>query len=601
MFLTVQSIDFKSIDSKWRLRYPRFAVSRPEAPAERFRFGPYEADARTRELRKRGVRVKLRDKSFEILVALLERPGQAITRKELRRRLWPEGTFVEFDGSLNSAMNRLRNALRDRSAKPRYVETLPRVGYRFIRAVEQVATIRPRLAVLPFENLSPDPENAFLCDAVTEALITELGSVGALRVVSRQSVLHLRGTRSTAPQVARELSVDAIVEGSALRTGGHVRISAQLIQAAPEQHLWANAYECGIADLLTIQGQIARAIAEAIQAALTSGEMARLSRPRPLDLEAHVAYLKGRHLVGQRSREGFEGALNCFRLALEKDPTHALAAAHLADCYASLGFWGFAPFPEAFRRARESAVRALALDPFLSTAHWAFAWVTWVLDWDLARCEAETHRAIELNPSDEGAHVMYSVFLSVARGERARAAAEATLALELDPLSQHVSTCAAWVYLFTRKYRRAIQQARRTLELFPGSLQAYYVIGLAERCRLRYSEAIAALEKALAISPDPLSMAYFGAVQAEAGNPSIARSMLQDLFSRRGREPVLPRCFVLLHGALGEKDEAFKWLEEARRAHDPGVFFLRVMPLYDPLHLDPRFKEMLRCVGLLQD
>lgn len=562
------------------------------------RFGPYEADVRNRELRKHGVRMKLREQSFQVLIALLEHPGEVTTRAELRRRLWPEGVFVDFDDNLNSTVNRLRRVLGDSTTKPRFIETLPRLGYRFIAAVEADRAAQPTLAVLPFENLNHDSEQDFFADGVADALTTALGNVSTLRVISRQSVLHLRGTRRTVAEIARELKTDAIVEGSVLQAGGRVRITAQLVQVAPERHLWAKGYECEMGDILTIQGQVAQAIAEAVQVALTPAEKRLLGRPRPVDPEAHLAYLRGRHHMGQWSRESFERALEYFRSALEKDPSHALAYAHMADCYALLGHWGHLPFRDAYQSAKEASLKALALDDALSAAHWAFAWATWVCDWDLATCEAETLRAIQLNPSDEHAHAVYSVFLITTSEDHARAVSEMRLALELDPLSQYVNANMAWIYLFVKDYERATEQALKTLELFPDSLLAWRGLGLAELCRARYAEAIAALDNAAVISPDALSSAYLGVAHARAGHIEIADSLLRQLLSRSEREPVPPRCFVFLYAATGDPDQALQWLEKAYEVRDTGLFWLRVMPLYDPLRSTPRFNEMLRRVGL---
>jgi TolB-like protein/Flp pilus assembly protein TadD len=573
-------------------------MARLEASGARFRFGPYEADARVGELRKHGLRIQIQDKSFEVLVTLLEHPRELVTREELQHRLWPEGVFVDFDNSLNSAVNRLREALRDGARRPKYIETLHRRGYRFIAPVEQVRTATPTLAVLPFGNLSNDPEQDLFGDAVADVLTTELGSVSTLRVISRQSVLHLKGTEKTAPEIAQELKADAIVEGSVLRAGNRIRITAQLVQASPEQHLWAKTYDCDLADVLTVQGQVAHAIAGAVQLALTPAEVARLDRARPVDPEAHLAYLKGRHHMGRWSRESFEKALEYFHLALQRDACHALAYAHAANCYAMLGFWGHRPFLDAYQKAKESAQKAIALDDALSTAHWVLGWATWMRDWDLAACEAETLRAVELNPSDELTRVLYSIFLVTTSEDCARAVREIRLALDLDPLSQYVNGNVAWVYLFVKDYERAIEQARKTLELFPGSLQAYWIIGLAEICRTRYAEAIAVLEQALAISRDAFSIAYLGSAHARAGNLDVARTMLRDLLAMSEREAVPPRCFVVLYGELGERDRAFEWMEKAYEARDSGLFFLRVIPLYDPLRSDPRFDEILRRIGI---
>jgi TolB-like protein len=413
---------------------------------------------RSRELRKRGLRTHLRGKSFAVLGALLEHPGEVVTREELRRRLWPEGVFVDFENSLNSTVNRLRVALGDSFAKPRFIETLPQSGYRFLARVEASRSALLTLAVLPFENLNHDPEQDYFSDGVADALTTALGNVTSLRVISRQSVLHLKGTQRTIPEIARELKTDAVVEGSVLRVGDRVRITAQLIQVAPERHLWAKGYECEMGDILTIQGQVSQAIAEAVKVALTPAERDRLVRPCPVNAEAHLAFLKGRHHMGQWSRESFEKALECFRAAVEKDPTHARAYAHMADCYGMLGNWGHRPSLEAFQSAKQAALQALALDDALSTAHWAYAWATWVCDWDLVTCEAEMLRAIQLNPSDEHAHMAYSIFLVTTTSDRGGAVSEMRLSLDLDPLSPYINALMAWTYVFVRDYKRAREQ-----------------------------------------------------------------------------------------------------------------------------------------------
>lgn len=562
-----------------------------------FRFGPYQVDVRTHELRKQGLRIKLRDKSFEILVCLLEHPNEVVTREQLRRQLWPEDVFVNFDDSLNTAVNRLRDALGEGPRKRRYIETLPRRGYRFVAPVEQIRTT-PTLAVLPFENLSHAPDEDFFGDAMADALTTELGNVSSLRVISRQSVLHFKGSLRTAPDIARELKVDAIVEGSVLRAGDRIRITAQLVQVAPEHHLWANAYQFDLGDILTTLDQVARAIAGAVQVALTPSELARLSRLRPVNPEAHLAYLRGWHLVGRWTRESLRMALEYFQSALNKDPGHALAYAHMADCYAHLGFWGHMPLQEAYRKAKDAAVNALRMDQHLSTAHWAFAWSSLCSDWDLATCEAETIRAIQLNPSDERALELYSSLLAWTSEDHARAVSTFKQALDLDPLSQRMNGFAGWVYVWVKDFAHATEQARKTLELFPGMLQAYYVLGLAELCLSRHAEAIAAFEKAVAISPDPISVTYLGCALARAGRIEATLSVLDDLLQRREREPVPPRCLVFLYAELGKLDLAFEWLERAYEARDTGLLALRVMPLYERLRSDPRYKRMLRRLGI---
>lgn len=546
----------------------------PGTRGRRFSFGPYEVDVLAGELRKNGHRIPVQGKSFEVLVTLLEHPRDVVTRQDLRQRLWPDGISVDFDNSLNSTVNRLRNALRDAARTPRYIETLPHRGYRFIAPVESVLTILPRLAVLPFANLNPNPEQDFFGDAVTDGLITELGNVSTLRVISRQSVLHLKDTRKTLPEIARELKVDLVIEGCVHVNGENIQITAQLVQTTPEQHLWSKAYSSRMGDILTVEGQVARDVAEAAQATLSTAEIGRLSRRRPVDPDAQVAYLKARHHLGKISHDGLHQGLQYLHMALEKDPTHAPAYAQMAVCYSFLGFWGHLPGAQAYPRAKKAAVTAIALDDALSVAHSALGLVSWLCDWDLAACEAEILRSLELNPSDEGAHVAYAVFLAIAREDPAKAVAEAKIALDLDPLSLSVNASAAWIYLFAEEYELARQQARTTLDLFPDALQAWYVLGSSELMRSRFDLAIQAFERAAAISPDAISIGYLGHAHARAAHLDKANSSLKELLARSEGESVPTKSLICLYTALGERAQVIHSLEKAYQNRDPQLFFI---------------------------
>ncbi len=550
------------------------------------------------ELRKSGQPVRIAPQPFAVLSILLSRAGELVSRDDICRQIWGGDTFVDFELSLNFCLNRIRTALGDDSSRPHFIQTVPRRGYRFIAPVERVRTAQPTVAILPFANMGRDADQDVFADGVADALITELGNVSTLRVISRQSVLHLKGTHKTLPEIAQELKADAIVEGSVLHDEGRVRITAQLIQVDPEQHLWAKAYECAMSDILTKQGEIARAIAEAVEVVLTPEQIGRLNRPRPVDPKAHLAYLNGRHHMGHWSQEGFQRALYYFQLAIQLDPRHAAAYAHLADCHALLGHWGYLPFAESFQKAKQAASRALALDEALSTAHWAYAWASWVEDRDLDTCEKETLRALQLNPSDAHARVLYSIILVTAREDPLRAIAEAKLALDVDPLSQYVNTYMGWAYLFVKDFARAGEQAARTLELFPASLHAHYVRGFAEICRGKHVAALEAFGRAIRMSRDSLSLAYLGYAHARSGDSGRAHALLQELLSKSEREHVPPRCFVFLYAALGQEDRAFEWLDKAYQARDSGLLFLRVMPLFEPLRSDPRFDDMLRRIGI---
>jgi TolB-like protein/tetratricopeptide (TPR) repeat protein len=560
------------------------------------RFGAFEFNRGTGELRKAGAEIKFTPQPARVLVLLIERAGDLVTREEIRRKIWGDETFVDFEVGLNLCINRIRAALGDDARAPVYIQTVPRRGYRFLARVEPVRTAPLTVAVLPFESLSHDAEQEYLGDAVADALTTELGSVSTLRVISRQSVLHLKGSRKTLPEIAGELKADVIVEGSVLVGGDGTRITAQLVQATPEQHLWAKAYSCQIGDLLTVEGQVVRDMARAVELTLSPAETALLSRPRPADPQAQIAYLKARHYMDQNSREGFQKSFQYLQTALERDPSHAPALARLAEYYSLLGFWGHLPIGEAYPRARELALRATVLDSGLSIAHWVLGWVSWLHDWDLTKSETEICRAIQLNPSDGGARLMHALFLAVVRGDR-NAVEEAKLALELDPLSLDINTGAAWIHLFLKDYTRSLEQARGALDLFPESLHAYYIIGCVELGLSRFPDAVEAFEKACALSADAISMGYLGHAYARAGRMEAALCLRDKMLAMARRQYVSTRALLCLYSGLGETDLAFELLEKACRDHDSLPFWLCACPTCQPLRCDSRFEEMVRRTG----
>lgn len=562
-----------------------------------FRFGPYEADIRAGELRKGGLRIRLRDKSFEVLVCLLEHPGELVSREELQHKLWPEGVFIEFDNSLNSAVNRLRCALQDMSHKPKYIETLRRRGYRFIASVEPVeSSPRRTLAVLPFANLNGDPEKEYFADGITDALITELGSIGSLRVISRQSVVHLKGSSEALPKIAGEFAAHAVVEGSVLHAGDRVRITAQLVLTDPEQHVWAQSYERRISDILEIQREIARAIAGRIQVTLTPENLSRLSHSHPVNPQAYEAFLKGCFYMDRRSGEGLQKACEYFERSIALDPAFAPTWASLGLCYSQLGFWGHVPPKEAGTKATEAANMALELDESLALAHAVRGWIALYYDWDFACSERELHRSLELNPSEWQGQATLAVFQFIVRGD-IHAGIELTREmLRIDPLSLYTNTNAAWYFVFARDYEQASEQAYRTIDMFPEALHAWYALGQAKLGMGRWDEAIDAFQRATGISRDAVSIGYLG--HARRGRIAEAEALLGELLERSSRQYVTPKPFINIYAALGDIDQAYHWVEEAFRRRDATLVFLDMVPVCDPLRGDARFGKMLQRVGL---
>ncbi|MFZ0736911.1 MAG: protein kinase [Candidatus Acidiferrales bacterium] len=450
------------------------------------------------------------------------------------------------------------------------------------------------LAVLPLENLSRDPAEEYFADGMTEELTTQLAQISALRVTSRTSVMRYKDTKKSLPQLAKELHVDAVVEGSVTQSGDRVRITAQLIQASTDKHLWAKSYEGDARDVLGLQQDVAKAIADEVNVQLTPQEQTRLSSPRPVSPAAHEVYLKGNYLNKGTSAQQ-EKAKGYFEQAIQLDGNYAPAYAGLADYY-----WSAPDLRprDAMPKAKENALRALELDPDLAQAHYELAAVHFYGDWDWAGAEKEFRRALELNPSDAEGHRFYSIFLA-ALGRKEEALVESRKAQELDPLSTSTQVTAGFVLYFVREYDKSIEQCRKALELDPNSAGAYDCLGSSYLAEGMYEEAIAAFQKAANLSNnDPARLVGLGRAYALAERKSDARRVLGQ-FRQVSRHIYLPPYFIAtVYGALGENDEAFTWLENAFGERDIYLVWLKVDGAVDPVRKDPRFPELLRRVGL---
>jgi TolB-like protein/DNA-binding winged helix-turn-helix (wHTH) protein/Tfp pilus assembly protein PilF len=635
------------------------------------RFGVFELDLRTGELKKKGLRIRLQSQPFRLLVTLLKERGEIVTREELRRTLWPEDTFVDFDHSLGSAINKLREALGDSATNPRFIETAPRRGYRFIAPFEAVAEVRippvlvepaadqggpltaelaevagppeperpaeaqPRrpsrfrryviaatvflvaaaalvfiqsqsrtpalirsLAVLPLENLSGDPSQEYFSDGMTDELITELGRIGDLRVISRTSAMTYKGARKPLPQIARELNVDAAVEGTVLRSGKSVRITAQLILAATDKHLWAESYEVELRDIFSVQKQVARSIAEQVRIKLNPAQQTQLNQPKTIDAEAHEDYLKGRYFWNKRTGDGLTKAVDYFNQAIAKDPGYAQAYTGLADSYALIGDWqyGIMAPKEAYPRAKSAAAKAIALDNTLGEAHVSLAWCLDGFDWDWAAAGKEFTRGIELSPSYATAHHWYGWHLATL-GRHSEAVAELEKAESLDPLSLIIGADLAEELLIARRYDEAAKQCRKTMNLDPSFALTHYVLGNLFVQERMYKEGIAELKQAIQASPGSTAFsANLAYAYARSGQREDAVRILNNLKDRgHGAFSNAPEI-ALVYVGLGDKDQAMAWLEKAyAERFNPGVL---LRPCFDPLRSDPRFRDLLRRIGI---
>jgi TolB-like protein/DNA-binding winged helix-turn-helix (wHTH) protein len=601
-------------------------VSNGVQTARVYQFGPFTLDARTGELANAGRRTPLRDQALQLLLALLEQPGELLTREELTGRLWPAGTFVDFERGLNKVVNHLREALGDSAEQPRFIETLPRKGYRFIAPVtaggedadaaparrvwrplrglalpvvltaglaivigagiaawQWTASRSPAsrisaLAVIPLENLSRDPEQQYFADGLTDALITDLAKTGGIRITSRTSVVQYRGTKKSIKEIGRELNVDAIVEGTVTHAGSRVRVTAQLIQVSTDMHLWADAYERDVSEILDLQRALATDIARRIDIFLKP-----LDRGRVVNPEAYGLYLKGKYAFYQYTNRGWQEAIQRFNEAIAIDPGFAAAHAGLAETYVVAGTYGAVPTEEALTRGKAAAASALQLDDALASAHYALATAHAWYDWDWAGAEREFRRGLELNPQDALGRNWHGGYLSLL-GRHDEAIAEQERARELDPLSLIVNANLTRALYWARRYDEAIAQARKTLELDPGFGVGLFWLEGALRHTGRFEEAVALRQSA----SGPERAQIIARTFQGAGFQALLRES-GETFRKSGFLETAARCYA----QIGEKDEALALLEACARRRCANLVSLNVEPDFDPLRTDPRFQRLL--------
>lgn len=574
------------------------------------RFGTFELDPRSGELRKGGTKLRLRGQPIQVLTVLLTRAGQLVTRDELRAEVWRSDTFVDFDHSLHNAIARLREALGDSVESPQYIETLPRLGYRFVEKVDAVETGMPApaaesssariqsVAVLPLEDHSSDREYEYFAEGMTEALITSLAKIKALRVISRTSAMQYKGARKPLPQIARELNVDAVIEGSVLRSGDRVRIAAQLIHAASDQHIWAESYERDFRDVLALQSEIARQVANEVRIALSPAEEQSLRSTRRINPESHELYLKGRFFWNKRTEESVRKALVHFQNALAADPTYAQVYAGIADCHNILGYYNVQPPADAYLKAKAAALKAIELDPSLGEPHAALAVVKRDFDWDWRGAESEFQRAIELSPGYVESHHWRSTLLAI-QGDCDTALREKKRVLAMDPLSVVIQTDVARMLYFARKYDDAIAQYLAALDMDPNFASAHIWLARAYLQKQMFSESIAALESGCRLTQgSPYALAELGHACALAGDFKKARAVLEELLSVSSAKYVSPYDVALVYVGMGQKTDAMAQLHKALEHRAVWLGYLKVEPQWDPLRAEPAFFDLLKRVGL---
>jgi TolB-like protein/DNA-binding winged helix-turn-helix (wHTH) protein/Tfp pilus assembly protein PilF len=636
----------------------------PTQPRGLVRFGTFAIDLRSGELHREGVKIKLQEQPFRLLVVLLEHPGEVVTRDELRNRLWPEDTFGAFDDGLNTAIKKLRDALGDSADKPRLIETLPKHGYRFMLPISTIAAepssgfptqapdaashvlrhlvwrkakswnesrtvllfatgtaallfvaylvrphVRPQatpgsgkimLAVLPFENLGGDPEQEFFSDGMTEEMITDLGGLqpGRLGVIARTSAMRFKHGSSSLRQVGQDLGVQYILEGSVRRSGDRVRITAQLVQVNDQTHLWAQTYDRSLQDVFAIQTEVARAIADEINLKLRP-EQQRLNEASTVNPEAFDFYLNGRYF-SHRGADGIPRAVENFQRAIAKDPDYALAYSGLADAYTVQALWGWESPEQALERAKAAAEKALALNSSLAEAHASLANVK-LYSWDFRGAEQEFRRALELNPSYANAHHWFSHCL-VALGRMDESLAETNRALIFDPLDLSIQTHLGWHHYFAREYDQAIAPIQKALkgDTSPRSRTGpHAILGAVYEQKGMYDEAIANFRDAVAQSGGiPVYVAQLAHTQAASGNRSEALRLLEELKRLPKDKYVPPEEIAAVYVALGQKETAFEWLEQAYQVRSASLVNLKVDPRFDSLRSDQRFSDLVQRIGL---
>jgi len=604
-------------------------------PAAVARFGDFELDLRAGQLNRHGIPLKVQPQPAKVLALLVSRAGEVVTREELVKQVWGSDTFVDFEQGLNFAIRQIRTALGDDADQPRFVETLPKRGYRFIAAVQAeraeepspvtrpgrwipalagvllllgvgaVAYFWPRLhppprptvlAVLPFDDLSPQPEE-YLVDSLTEEMIARLTSISPeLKVIARTSAMQYLHTKKSAREIGEELQADYILENSIRHEGSRLRITAQLVRTSDQTHLWAENYDREMRDLLPLEAEVTEDIAQQIHVRLAS----RAASPQPsvtgaVDPDAHQLYLKGRYYFNQRSRDGLQQSIQLFSQAIAKDPHYAVAYAGLADAYNLTGFYGFDPSLEVVSKAKIAAEKALQLDDRIAAAHAARAYTEfmWRGDWSVA--EKEFQRALDLDDNYVPAHQWYALYLAAA-GRMEEALREIRKGQRLDPLSPAVHAGLAYMNYFSRNYDQAIQDAQTALQLNPDFTPAHAVLGWAYTQQKKFPDAVSELQTAAKLSGGtPVYECALARVYALAGNKQEAQRILAQVNS--ASEPMgNGTAMAAVYLALGDSENALHWLEITAPG-DIQANWLRVDPAFDALKDNPRFRSLLNRIG----
>jgi len=601
----------------------------------RFTIGNWTVSPEMNCLERAGQTHRLEPKIMQVLLALADSPGDVVSKEQIFHRVWPD-TFVS-DEVLTRSISELRKAFEDNPRESTYIQTIPKAGYRLVapvtlpaeakgrgkadkparktwavglaatvallvvgaflylyfRTYERRQTAHPKvtsLAVLPLANLSGDAGQDYFADGMTDELTTRLSGIRALRVISRTSAMRYKGTSKTPSEIAKELNVDGLVAGSVIRSGDRVRISAQLIQAANGSNVWAESYERDLRDVLSLQADLARTIADQINIQLTSQERSRLVAVPPINSEAHDSYLKGIYYWNKFTEPGMKRAVGYFEEAIALDPNYAPAYAGLAHAYHELAY--YEPPIQVMPKAKQAALRALQLDSTNAEAHAALGWIKTHYDWDWSGAEQEYRHAIEDNPGSGLAHGQYAIYLDT-MGRFEESLQQHKIAVELDPLWLIERACFGDSYSFARRYDLAREQYQKALELDPTFAQAHAGLAAVYLQEGKFPEAVAHLKKASELDADTGFSTGLAFAYAKSGKRNEARTILNRVLTAAHSSYVSPAGIALVYSGLGEQDKACKWLDRAREARDSALAYINVSPGWDGLRSNLCFQELI--------